>query len=303
MKLASVSGFILLASIAFSQGTDPLGSGRPSPYTVDSLPADLVAVEVATTKDNLATLMGLSMSQTMISSHDSVPNPFSREFLMSLMDVIWIGKGEEQGNSEYLIGYKLDVSRVFLPSQSQGNSFTFRLTYVRRQAIVSLTPREDLAPTVLRDMMKTPVQAVGTVTQRTATLSNLKQVATALAIFEADYDDRIPYVESTPQLFDLLNPYIKNREVFKTLNPAGGMFRLNMSLAGTNADEIPNPAGTVLFYESLPWADGRRCVAFVDMHAKVVDEAEWQSLQPTLNLKLKRYGKPLKPGQLPPSTK
>ena len=71
--------------------------------------------------------------------------------------------------------------------------------------------------------------------------------------------------------------------------------KFNMSLAGVNSTEIAEPANTVMFYESEPWADGSRCVSFADTHAKVVNPEEWAKLQPSLNLKLKRVGKPIPP--------
>ncbi|MEI8281977.1 MAG: hypothetical protein WCG75_06205 [Armatimonadota bacterium] len=134
-----------------------------------------------------------------------------------------------------------------------------------------------------------------------ATLSNLKQTGIAIMILMSDYDDMIPYVQSTPQLFKFLMPYTKNEKVFKTINPPGGQFQFNMCLAGSMLTTLEQASQTPLFYETKVWPDGKRGVVFTDTHAKFVTKEEWDKLQPLLKLKLKKHGKPIKVGDPLPS--
>jgi hypothetical protein len=58
--------------------------------------------------------------------------------------------------------------------------------------------------------------------------------------------------------------------------------------------DVPAPAETPLYFESQTWPNGRRCVAYTDGHVKAVSSDDWQHHQPFLQLKLKKYGKPIK---------
>lgn len=303
MKKLSTALLVLgvLASASYAQNSDPLGSSNPATYKIADLPADFVGLEIQTTKDNLQSLMMMSMNSMMIQGGNNAQTGLTPDVLFQLSNMVWASKEQAMGSTEYIICYKLGASPTEARLGRTPESLTFHLTYLRRSAVIAMTPLTDYSPDSLRQLAKGEFKPTGTAAQRTATLSNLKQVALGIIMFEADYDDQVPWVESTPQLFELIYPYVKNREIMKTLNPAGGMIRFNMCLAGTWATQLENPAETVLIYESMPWADGSRCVAFADGHAKVVNEEEWQRLQPSLNLKLPRHGKPLKPGELPPS--
>jgi hypothetical protein len=299
--LFAFSGF------SFGQDVDLLGSNKQATYTLVDLPNDLVPVELATTKDSLRSLFQMSMYSAPIASpNQDTPAAFTPEVLMLLAEVIWCPKIEALNGGDFLVGYKLDFNRFPMRGTSNFdvNSIRFRLTYVRRSSIISITPREDFLPAKLKEMGQNKIPPTGTATDRTITLSNLKQVGTALMLFLSDYDDKLPYVQSTPQLFTFLNPYLKNEEVFKTKNPMGGSFRFNMSLAGVSVTDIENPASTPLVYESEAWPDGKRGICYADSHAKFVTADEWNAMQPLLKLKLKRHGKPIAPGApLPPPMK
>ena len=290
--------FLLFSTVSFGQGTDPLGTNRPTTYTISSLPNELIALDVTTSKDNLMSLLQLSMGGGMITGPDSGRPSITPEMMMHLANIIWATKEDvNTGGGEFLIGYKLDAP--ISPRAAAGISpaaLKFRLTYVRRSAIIALTPREDFLPSTLKELAKEPTPLQASASDRTSTLSNLKQTAVGLIILLSDNDDNFPYVQSTPQLFEFMMPYIKNKEVYKTRNPIGGDFRFNMSLAGATMSEIERPAETPMFYESQAWPDGKRCVAYTDGHAKIVSTEDWDKLQPLLKLKLTKHGKPLKPG-------
>ena len=288
---------VLLSTICVGQQVDPLGSGKPTSYAVATLPADLIAVDITTAKDNLMSLMQMSFSGGgTISGPAGSRQSLDRDTLVQMMNVIWTTKADIEGKSEFFLGYKLDLALTPRAPVVEANTLRFRLTYIRRQAIVALTPREDFSPDALRELSKEPSPAVASAMDRTVTISNLKQLGTGAMIFLSDYDDYFPYVQSTPQFFEFLYPYLKNREIMKTRNPMGGDFRFNMSLAGVSSTEIASPAETPMFFESVAWPDGRRCVAFADSHVKAVSADEWLNMQPLMNLKLKRRGKPIKVG-------
>ncbi len=303
MKKLSTALLVLgvLTSASFAQNSDPLGSSSPASYKIADLPADFVGLEIQTTKDNLQSLMLMGMNGMTIRGDENGQTGLTPDVIFQMSNMVWASKDQIMGSADYILCYKLSMSPLEARVGRTPDSLTFRLTYLRRSALIAFTPLPEYSPDSLRQLAKGEVTPTGTVSQRTVTLSNFKQIALGIMMFLADYDDQIPWVESTPQLLDLIQPYVKNREIYKTLNPAGGMIRFNMCLAGTWTTQIENPAETVLLYESMPWADGSRCVAFADGHAKVVNGEEWQRLQPSLNLKLARHGKPLKPGELPPS--
>ena len=304
MRLVSlVLPFAFISAISFGQGTDPLGSGKLTSYSIASLPDDLIAVDVMTSKDNLMSLMQLSYGGGTISGPSPTHSVLDREMAFQLMSVVWVAKEDVEGKGEFMIGYKLDVPITQRTQMIDVNSIKFRLTYIRRQAIIGLTPREDFSPSTIKELAKGPAPAVAAAADRTRTLSNMKQLSTGVMIFLSDNDDLFAYVQSTPQLFRFVDPYVKNQEIFKTYNPMGGDFHFNMSLAGVSATDVEAPAETPMFFESQAWPDGKRCVSYVDSHAKVVSAEEWAKMQPLLHLKLNRHGKPLKPGDpIPPTT-
>lgn len=283
-----------LASFGSAQDSDPLGSSNPASYKLSTLPNDLVGVEIQTTKDNLQSLMMLSMNSMAIRSDSAAPG-LTPEVLYSLSAMVWAPKDQILGSSEYLICYKLAMSPAETKVGVNADSMIFRVTYLKRSSIIAFTPVPEYAPNKLKELASGGSKPAGTVAQRTATLSNIKQVALGIIMWQSDNDDYFPYVQGTPQLGNVIQPYIKNMEVFKSLNPKGSALRFNMCLAGATVLDVQDPAGTPLIYEAEAWDDGRRCVGFVDGHAKVLTADEWNALQPKLSLKLARKGKPIPP--------
>jgi prepilin-type processing-associated H-X9-DG protein len=103
------------------------------------------------------------------------------------------------------------------------------------------------------------------------TMSNMKQVGLAAIMYSADCDDRLPLqLGSARQVKPVLLPYIRNEQIFTTLNPNGGEFLGNAKINGMSLMEVDKPAETVLFYESNDWPDGRRVVCYADGHVKWV---------------------------------
>lgn len=165
------------------------------------------------------------------------------------------------------------------------------LTLINTKSIAAVTPRLDM--TKEEWLKPAPPVTSGGGDGKSSSISNAKQLGTALMIYCADYDDVIPYVQSTKGVFEVMYPYMKNVEITKSLNPAGSKFLLNMAVAGASQASIEAPSDTVLFYEDKPWADGTRIVVFCDSSTKTVTEEEWQKHQATLSLKLQKVGRPL----------
>jgi prepilin-type processing-associated H-X9-DG protein len=105
-------------------------------------------------------------------------------------------------------------------------------------------------------------------------------------MYGVDNDDELPSGESSGDAGAQIAPYLKRIEVLKTVNPNGGSIRYNVHLAHVNLTSIATPAQTVLWYDSEPWPDGTRVVAFADGHAKSVNPEEWMAVQATL---IRRY--------------
>jgi hypothetical protein len=166
------------------------------------------------------------------------------------------------------------------------------LTLVNTKSIASVTPRLDMTK---EEWLKPAPPITGSAggDPKASSTSNAKQLGTALMIYTADYDDIIPYVQSTKGAFEVLMPYMKNVEITKSLNPAGSKFLLNMAVAGAAMNTIEEPSKTVLFYEDKPWEDGTRIVVFCDTSTKNLTEEQWQAVQTTLNLKIQKVGRPL----------
>lgn len=243
--------------------------------------------------------------------------------LLGLLTDLYWSKGDALTLSghEYLVTYKLEfgLRKDALEGVETAEApfgARMRLALVRSDMITSISPDPDNDIATIRKLLdeaKIPYdkpvvelntnasmdaailmpvfsQAKGAAKQ-TATLSNAKQVALGMMIYGGDYDDVLPWPQGMKAVKFVTRPYLKNDDLWKSLNPAGGEFRFNMSLGGVSMVDVERPAETILFYEEKAWPDGRRAVAFVDGHAKFVSEEDWKRLQPTLKLRVKKTAK------------
>ena len=123
---------------------------------------------------------------------------------------------------------------------------------------------------------------------------NAKSVASAMLLYAQDYNETFPYVQGSKGAEYVIYPYVKNIQVYQTLNPVrSGDFRFNMSLAGVPMSELAEPANTPLFYDPFAWPNNTYLVAFADSHVRFLTADEWQAAKRNLALKLKRVGNPL----------
>lgn len=242
----------------------------------------------------------------MLSVSMAAENPGMAK-LLGFSDAYWT-KGDVANveGQRFLITYKLSVDMTKLMTQGRFGtvpegaekefmSAPLRLSLIKVDSIQSIEPDPSLKPDDLRKAMappekQTPIQ---TASAKTQTLSNMKQVATAMIMYISDSDDEYPYPQTTKTIRYITAPYMKNNDLWTTRNPNGGEFLFNMALGGVSATQLEYPAEMVMFYESKAWPDGTRVVAFADGHARVVDSATWKTLQKWLKRKYKTKSKPL----------
>ena len=308
MKLLSAVLLFVASVAANAQELDPLGSGLPASHTLSSLPKNLIAIQPQLVDGGVGSLLSMSYSMVAGTATSSTPSPINVNLLRDMGQTVWVDRDElKSGAAEMIKAYKLSLSLFESLQSSTAETLVFRLQYIRRDSMVAFTVRPDLSPEALVTAITAPAPKVLSparqASKKTMALSNVKQVCTGMFILLSDYDDVIPYGQSTAQMFELVMPYLKNNELIKSLNPNGGRLLFNMSLAGANIVDVENPAETPMVFDEQPWPDGMRLVGYADSHAKFVNQAEWDRISKNLKLKLKKNGKPLKPGQSPPVIK
>ena len=223
--------------------------------------------------------------------------------LMKLASVSWsTGDVVQVDKREFLVTYRLEflsqkpgAQASDVPSEFAKDEFwvpdapaqvapILRMKLISTAQIVSIEPHPEMKAAELRAKFAKPT----TTGLRSQTVENAKQIAVGVAIYSSDYDDKLPRGEDTATVRKVTMPYLKNLQVWNTMNPARSKFNFNMAITGVSASAIERPAETILFYESAAWDDGKRVVAFVDSHVQIVDEATWNRIKGSLLLKLKK---------------
>lgn len=75
--------------------------------------------------------------------------------------------------------------------------------------------------------------------KRLHALSNVKQLATGTIIYQADYDDLYPPASGMPAVRVVLQPYLKNDNLFKPIENISTVPLFNFNLAGVDATLLP----------------------------------------------------------------
>ncbi len=121
-----------------------------------------------------------------------------------------------------------------------------------------------------------------------ASTANLKQIATAVAIYVQEYDQYLPPMASMGQMKAAIAAYTKDQSI--STNPLTDEFyESNPNLSLLPRSQITNPASTILVREAEPDATGNRRIAFVDGTVKRFAEAQWKTL--LLGEPLNKFGK------------
>ena len=141
------------------------------------------------------------------------------------------------------------------------------------------------------DSLQQPMAPAELVRQLDAVI-NLKQIALAMNQYAAEHDGAYPFAKDMKTLKVVTYPYVKTKDAWRTTNPRSE-FRMNYSLGGVVTKDVKDASGTVLLYESRPWRDGRRAVAFVDGSARLLPAHEWAVASLSLLANLPRKGDPL----------
>ena len=104
-------------------------------------------------------------------------------------------------------------------------------------------------------------------------LRNTKNLILGVLMYAQDYDEYLPSAASWP---DQIEPYVKNRSIYKvasdpTAQPVS--YAMAARYSGVNLADIPNRESAVVLYEAeygrpAAWHNGGLHVAFADGHAK-----------------------------------
>jgi len=300
---------LLLPSLVPAQDLNSVLQDPKHPQKIKpaDLPDNMRAVKIAFEKQGGSDLFSSLMNPMMMmmgafgamgasgASAESNPNDAIAFDFFDRMGISWTdGSTVELYGQNFLVTYGVQINMAEAMKSKNPPDLSKQdlvLTLVNTKSIVSITPRLDMTKEAWLKPAAPPTPDTSDL--KSATQSNLKQLGLAMLMYSADYDDVLPYVQSTKGAYEVLWPYMKNASITKSHNPNSPEFRLNMAIAGVSDSEIPEPARAPLFYDAAPWPDGRRCVVFLDGHSDWVDEQEWQELSSFLTAKLPRSGKPL----------
>lgn len=301
LKVLACALLTLPAAIGFAQGIADLIKSAPVPevIAIDALPGDFKAVTLKlSSSDSYMSAIGL-MSSPIFNMGDVARGGPDAAVMMDMVQTSWTnGQTLKTEVGEFLVTYRLGLDTAS-PGESKitAASVRLRLTMVRKDSIIEIAPRPDLTKNRLLETFA-PVRSSQSTTRakKAEALSSMKQLVLATIMYQTDYDDVCPYVQDTKSVFAVIMPYLKNNSIYRSLNPSpGSRILYNMAISGVAGGDIPQPADTVLFYDSATWPDGTRIVGFMDGHARDLSPDEWQKAERTLHLKLKRSGKPLPP--------
>ena len=114
------------------------------------------------------------------------------------------------------------------------------------------------------------------------TMTNLKQVGAAVAMYTVDNDDKFP-----PKMDTLSDAWpviigAARTAMPESNNPGHPEFSGNGSLAGTVSTKLDAPQRTYEFFDSAPWGSAdsfmnKRVVGYADSSARIVKEEQFQA--------------------------
>lgn len=125
------------------------------------------------------------------------------------------------------------------------------------------------------------------------TLIGVRAVANAVNMYAADFDGIYPNPYDLNGLKVVVAPYVEEKGFWKTSNPLKSEIRFNLSLGGVAKADVKEPEKTLLIYESNPWPNRQRPVAFVDGSARLVNPIQFGQSARTLATRLERKAEQL----------
>ncbi|CAN5594714.1 hypothetical protein BH11ARM2_BH11ARM2_04980 [soil metagenome] len=277
VKTLSILGALAAVSLVWAQQPSPAEALRAAPkrYAVKDIPDSYRAVALG--GDSMATfsLFGLA------SMGGGSGRGANEAILFRLFNATWVDPDEFQAALEGKVPrvrtLVLDLSSFAAQDGGEVPTPYFTEGWLETGRITTWAPKNDLSKEELVKAFGSEPPPAET-KDSTASLSQVKQIATATAMYASDYDDLLPKTNSTAAVAKVTAPYLKNNGLWTTTNPAGGRILYNVSLSGLSMSSFPSPAETVLLWEEHPWADGMRAVGFLDGHAKRYRESDWQKL-------------------------
>ena len=300
MRSFVVTGISLVVAACSAQsvlpGTDLPTTLKPSELTADYKPLKL--------KEQSSGIFGdyYSSSYFQYGTLGLRPDDPRMSALFEILPVSWTSSRlADVYGQKYVVTYIFEPSLAAIKAFSEGKpipEIVLKLKLLKADQIGSIEPFPELDRekylAVLNQLGESG-QAAFTPANKTRALSNVKQVATAMMIYLSDSEDIFPYVQSTSSLVEVLHPYTKSTEIWKSLNTKGeGRFLFNMSLAGVSQTDVKDPAATPMLFDPNAYPDGTRVVAYVDGHARTVSAEQWAKVQSAMKVNLKRHGKPIK---------
>lgn len=106
--------------------------------------------------------------------------------------------------------------------------------------------------------------------RKTQTLVNVKNIATAMMIYQADYDDHFPTEMGNVSGLQLqMAPYLRSDAYFSF---EGHLVESNPKLAGTNAMKLTDPSNVLMLWLKSPRVTGKKVVATADSATYWSDE-------------------------------
>jgi len=285
------------------------GEALPLQVAVANLPDDYRAVSIKTPAiSSPLDMLGGLLGPLMQMGEGAKPDPEAQSGMRILraLDAVWTkGDTVQMYGQTFLVTYALILDGPESSPESEPEPF-LRLRLVRVDSIQTVAPLPDfkkedlllaLSARALTDRAAThraePAgaeidladlrQASSEAAARSVTISNAKQLALAMHLYATDWDDLMPYAQSSKTVRAVIYPYVKNESVFATRNPKGGELVFNLALGGVSLEALDRSSEIVLLYDSRDWPDGSRVAGFADGHVRALTAAEWKRAKSRMN--------------------
>jgi len=232
-------------------------------------------------KDTLSPLMIMGMMH-------GGPSPFA-----NLFDGMFTkGQTVVLGGETFLIAYACSnepLLKMMMDQEHHGNADpmeSLKLTPETEVTLSLLSIRtmgniSDIKPFSLKDLASTNtiVESARANAQQSTSLSQLRQIATATLMYIQDNNGNMPPADTFAHFQQAVGVYLGNNEAIFHQPNTNAFYQVNTALNGHKEAHFTDPVNVVVVFEATPWPDGKRGVGFLDGHAKMVTDAQWQQLK------------------------